>query len=72
MHKLKLLQHLLNDDETGRNVKVIWFQLADNDNPVDAFTRRDVGKIPLTNHELVRALFLKRTKGTNPMSNPSS
>ena len=61
MHKLKLLQHLLNDDEAGRNVKVIWFQLADSDNPVDAFTRLNVGKIPLTNDELIRALFLKRS-----------
>ena len=61
MHKLKLLQHLLNDDEAGRNVKVIWFQLAESDNPVDAFTRLNVGKIPLTNDELIRALFLKRT-----------
>lgn len=40
--------------------KVIWFQLADNDNPVDAFTRLNVGKIPLTNDELIRALFLRR------------
>jgi hypothetical protein len=62
MHKLKLLQHLLNDDEAGRNVKVIWFQLSDSDNPVDAFTRLNVGKIPLTNDELIRALFLRRTK----------
>ena len=61
MHKLKLLQHLLNDDEAGRNVKVIWFQLAESDNAVDAFTRLNVGKIPLTNDELIRALFLKRT-----------
>ncbi len=61
MHKLKLLQHLLNDDEAGRNVKVIWFQLAESDNPVDAFTRLNVGKIPLTNDELIRALFLKRS-----------
>lgn len=60
-HKLKLLQHLLNDDEAGRNVKVIWFQLAEGDNPVDAFTRLNVGKIPLTNDELIRALFLKCT-----------
>lgn len=41
--------------------KVIWFQLADTDNPVDAFTRLNVGKIPLTNGELIRALFLRRT-----------
>lgn len=60
MHKLKLLQHFLNDDEAGRNVKVIWFELAEHDNPVAAFTRLNVGKIPLTNDELIRALFLRR------------
>jgi len=41
--------------------KVIWFQLSETDNPVDAFTRLNVGKIPLTNDELIRALFLRRT-----------
>lgn len=60
MHKLKLLQHFLNDDEAGRNVKVIWFELAAQDDPVAAFTRLNVGKIPLTNDELIRALFLRR------------
>jgi hypothetical protein len=60
MHKLKLLQHLLNDDEAGRNVKVIWFELAIQDDPVAAFTRLNVGKIPLSNDELIRALFLRK------------
>ncbi len=41
--------------------KVIWFQLAEGDKPVDAFTRLNVGKIPLTNDELIRALFLRRS-----------
>jgi hypothetical protein len=39
--------------------KVIWFELAERDNPIDAFTRLNVGKIPLTNDELIRALFLR-------------
>jgi len=33
------------------------------ENPVEAFTRLNVGKIPLTNGELIRALFLRRGKG---------
>ncbi|MDQ7732359.1 DUF262 domain-containing protein [Halomonas sp. SpR1] len=41
--------------------KVIWFQLEASDNPVEAFARLNVGKIPLTNDELIRALFLRRT-----------
>ena len=43
--------------------KVIWFQLASGENAVAAFTRLNVGKIPLTNGELIRALFLKRGNG---------
>ena len=70
MHKLKLLQHLLNDNEAGKNVQVIWFQLSDTDNPIDAFTRLNVGKIPLTNDELIRALFLRR--GANPNAESES
>lgn len=60
MEQLKFLQHLLNDDGTGRNVRVIWFELIPEDDPVSAFTRLNVGKIPLTNDELIRALFLRR------------
>lgn len=45
--------------------KVIWYQLSSGENAVAAFTRLNVGKIPLTNGELIRALFLKRGKGSS-------
>ena len=64
-HKLELF---LNDDEVGKNVKVIWFQLSDTEEAVDAFTRLNVGKIPLTNDELIRALFLRRKDVAEPDS----
>jgi len=71
MHALKLLQHLLNDDEAGRNVKVIWYELAPGDDPVAAFTRLNVGKIPLTEAELVRAVFLRRAAQDDTTGNLS-
>jgi len=43
--------------------KVIWFQLAAGEDPVAAFTRLNVGKIPLTNGELIRALLLRSVPG---------
>jgi|SRR3984957_6535224 len=43
--------------------KVIWFQLPVGEKPVAAFTRLNVGKIPLTNGELIRALFLRSAPG---------
>ena len=39
------------------NTKVIWYQSYE-ENPIDIFMRINVGKIPLTNSELIKALFL--------------
>lgn len=43
-------------------VKVIWYEVAANDNSIDVFRRFNVGKIPLTNAELIKALFLKENE----------
>lgn len=72
MHALKLLQHLLNDDEAGRNVRVIWYELAYHDDAIAAFTRLNVGKIPLTEAELIRALFLRRAAEDERSAAPGS
>lgn len=55
----QLLQALVNGNEAGRNVKVIWYELPVGQPAIPAFTRLNVGKIPLTSSELVRALFLR-------------
>lgn len=42
------------------NLRVIWYEVSDPDtHPVDIFTRLNIGKIPLTNAELIKALFLR-------------
>ncbi|MEM8520633.1 DUF262 domain-containing protein [Flavobacterium sp. PL12] len=47
-------------------VKVIWYEIKEKDvveeeeNAIDVFTRINMGKIPLTNSELVKALFLQK------------
>ena len=56
---IKFAQCLTNANEIGKNVKVIWYELPSTEDPVQAFTRLNVGKIPLTNSELIRALFLR-------------
>ena len=40
--------------------KFIWYQINDDVDPIDIFTRINLGKIPLTNSELIKALFLKK------------
>ena len=50
-------------DSLLNKAKVIWFELAAGESPVAAFTRLNVGKIALTNAELIRALFLRSASG---------
>lgn len=63
--KIHLLTTLLNDNESGKNVKVIWYDVSDESTTekfaIDIFTRLNIGKIPLTNAELVKALFLMKS-----------
>lgn len=42
------------------STKVIWYESVDED-PVKVFTRLNIGKISLTNAELIKALFLNRS-----------
>ena len=46
-------------------VKVIWYETNNDENSTDLFTRLNIGKIPLTNAELVRALFLSRDNNSD-------
>lgn len=56
------------DDEVrkidrARNVRVIWYEigLEEKASAEDIFTRLNIGKIPLTNAELIKASFLKES-----------
>lgn len=55
--RLEFLNCLLSPQE--RNVRVIWYELTPAENAVQVFVRLNVGKIALTNAELLRALFLR-------------
>ena len=51
----------VNDIESVflNDVKVIWYQINESESVTEVFTRLNMGKIPLVNAELVKALFLK-------------
>lgn len=63
--KIHFLTTLLNDNQSGKNVKVIWYDVSEENKnkkyAIDIFTRLNIGKIPLTNSELVKALFLMKS-----------
>ncbi len=46
------------------NVKFIWYESIDED-PIKVFTRLNIGKIALTNSELIKALFLNKSNFKN-------
>lgn len=44
------------------NVKIIWYEVDASEDAISLFTRLNIGKIPLTSAELVKAMFLCRDK----------
>lgn len=46
------------------SVKFIWYE-TDEADPIKVFTRLNIGKISLTNAELIKALFLNRSNFSN-------
>lgn len=43
----------------GKYTQVIWYQVNEDVDAIDIFTRINIGKIPLTNAKLIKALFLR-------------
>lgn len=57
-----MLRTLVYDREHQKSegiVQVIWYVIQNDRNPIKTFTRINMGKIPLTNSELIKALFLR-------------
>lgn len=54
-------------DTLLNKVKFIWYETIEDD-PIKVFTRLNIGKIPLTNSELIKALLLNSSnfKSENP------
>lgn len=57
-HATNKIQAKLDD-----KVHIIWYEVDSTENSTQLFTRLNIGKIPLTNAELVKALFLSRNNG---------
>ena len=58
----ELIPLLLGEDGKGPNVRVIEYYVEDDSDPIDVFLRLNQGKIPLTDAELTKALFLQSDK----------
>ncbi|WP_029902466.1 DUF262 domain-containing protein [Prevotella sp. 10(H)] len=49
----------------NERIRIIWYEVNSDENAVSLFTRLNIGRIPLTNAELIKALFLSRNNGIN-------
>jgi len=47
------------------NVKIIWYEVDESEDAIALFTRLNIGKIPLTSAELVKAMFLSRDNNSD-------
>lgn len=57
-HKNKQLDDALFQSKFFANSKIIWYSVSQNEKSSALFERLNLGKIPLTNAELTKALFL--------------
>ncbi len=62
---LRTLVHNMENKEQEGVVQIIWYVINDNTNPIETFVRINMGKIPLTNSELIKALFLQKRNFEN-------
>lgn len=58
---LRTLVYNMNNQKSEGVLQVIWYQIEDGKNPIDTFIRINLGKISLTNSELIKALFLQES-----------
>ena len=49
-------------EEDSKKVKFIWYEVDEKADGIDIFARINAGKIPLTNAELIKSLFLRQTE----------
>lgn len=56
--KRKMLEIFTNSKDDKYHIEFIWYEVEDNEDEVKIFARLNSGKIPLTNAELIKALFL--------------
>lgn len=47
------------DEAFTDRVQIIWYEVDADEEPISMFTRLNIGKIPLTNAELVKSMLLK-------------
>ena len=56
--KRKMLEIFTNSKDDKYHIEFIWYEVEDSEDEVKIFARLNSGKIPLTNAELIKALFL--------------
>lgn len=49
-------------------VKAIWYEVGEGEDAASLFRRLNIGKIPLTNAELVKAVFMRRMEEENKVA----
>ena len=52
------LLKIFTNSKDDRHIEFIWYEVEDSEDEVKIFARLNSGKIPLTNAELIKALFL--------------
>jgi len=50
--------------DINQNIRFIWYELPEHEDEFDTFIRLNIGKIPLTNAELIKSFIIQKIKAT--------
>lgn len=64
----QFLSTILGKQDDKQSVQIIWFDADPDIRSQELFTRLNIGKMPLTNAELIKALFLSSSSFQNELS----
>lgn len=62
--KKEILNTFIHDKNSNETIQIIWYETQE-ESPTSVFKRLNSGKIPLTNAELIKALFLNSANFSN-------
>jgi uncharacterized protein with ParB-like and HNH nuclease domain len=60
MNFIRTGSDFVEEKDINKNIRFIWYELDKDDDEFDTFIRLNIGKIPLTNAELIKSLIIQK------------
>jgi len=63
MNFIRRGEEIIDGRDVNNNIRFIWYELPPDEDEFEVFIRLNIGKVPLTNAELVKSFLVSQIKG---------